>query len=264
MKAHVNNIDLAYESQGQGTAVVLIHGFPLNRNMWEHQVRGLANDCRVIAVDLRGHGESQVVAGPGSMDAFADDINALLESLGIGQAVIAGFSMGGYAAFAFCRKYPGKVKALVLADTRPQPDAPEGAEGRRNTAKAVGESGATAGVVDGMVPRMFTQATIDGNKATVERARAITASTAPQGVIADLHAMADRPDSQPTMSQITCPTLILVGDQDNLTPVADAELMAEKIQGAKLVKIAGAAHLSPMEQPEAFTVALRDFVVSLR
>ena len=265
MKARVNNIDLGYNSQGQGEpAVVLIHGYPLSKNMWEHQVQGLANDCRVIAVDLRGHGESQVVEGPGSMDTFADDINALLENLGISQAVIVGFSMGGYVAFAFYRKYPGKVKGLVLADTRPQPDAPEGAEGRRNTAKAVQEAGATASVVDGMLPRLFTQQTIDNNKGIVDRAKAIMGSTTPQGVIADLHALADRPDSQPTMAQITVPTLVIVGDQDTLTPVADSELMASSIKGAKLVKVPGAAHLSPMENPEAFTAALRAFVASLK
>src|SRR3990172_4482201 len=140
MKAQINNRAIGYVSQGQGLPVVLVHGFPLSKAMWESQVQALSSGSRVIAIDLRGHGESQVVEGPGSMDAFADDINGLLGHLGIDQAVIAGFSMGGYVAFAFYRKYPGKVKALVLADTRPQADTPEAAEGRRNTAKTVLES----------------------------------------------------------------------------------------------------------------------------
>ena len=265
MKAQINNRAIGYVSQGQGLPVVLVHGFPLSKAMWESQVQALSSGSRVIAIDLRGHGESQVVEGPGSMDAFADDINGLLGHLGIDQAVIAGFSMGGYVAFAFYRKYPGKVKALVLADTRPQADTLEAAEGRRNTAKTVLESPeATTGVVDGMLPRLFTQATLDGNKALVERAKAIMASTASQAVAADLHAMADRPDSQPTLGQVACPTLVLVGDQDALTPVADSELMQQRVSGAKLVKIPGAAHLSPMEQPEAFNGALREFLASLK
>ena len=264
MKAQINNRAIGYVSQGQGLPVVLVHGFPLSKAMWESQVQALSSGSRVIAIDLRGHGESQVVEGPGSMDAFADDISGLLGHLDIDQAVIAGFSMGGYVAFAFYRKYPGKVKALVLADTRPQADTPEAAEGRRNTAKAVLESGATGGVVDGMLPRMFTQATLDGNKALVERTKAIMASTTSQAVAADLHAMADRPDSQPTLGQVACPTLVLVGDQDALTPVADSELMQQRISGARLVKVPGAAHLSPMEQPEAFNGALREFLASLK
>ena len=264
MKAQINNRAIGYVSQGQGLPVVLVHGFPLSKAMWESQVQALSSQFRVIAIDLRGHGESQVVEGPGSMDAFADDISGLLGHLDIDQAVIAGFSMGGYVAFAFYRKYPGKVKALVLADTRPQADTPEAAEGRRNTAKTVLESGATGGVVDGMLPRMFTQATLDGNKALVERTKAIMASTTSQAVAADLHAMADRPDSQPTLGQVACPTLVLVGDQDALTPVADSELMQQMISGARLVKIPGAAHLSPMEQPEAFNGALREFLASLK
>ncbi|MBI2887332.1 MAG: alpha/beta fold hydrolase [Chloroflexi bacterium] len=263
MKARVNNIELGYAQQGQGQPVVFLHGFPLNKAMWERQVQALAGRYRAIAVDLRGHGESQVVEGPGSMEAFADDVRGLLDHLGIEQATLVGFSMGGYVAFAFYRTYASRVKALVLADTRPQPDTPEAAEGRRNTAKVVLESGSTAGVVDGMMPRMFTSVTLEGAPAVVERARGIMGSTVPQAVAADLLAMAGRPDSQPTLEQITCPTLVIVGDQDGLTPVADSELMASGIRGAKLVKVAGAAHLSPMEQPDAFTQALLGFLAQL-
>ena len=264
MKADVNGIDLGYSTQGSGTPVVLVHGYPLTKDMWEHQVSELSRDFQVIAVDLRGHGESQVVEGPGSMETFADDIDALLEHLHIASAVIVGFSMGGYATFAFLRKYAAKVKALALVDTRAQSDTPEAAEGRRNTAKSVIESSSTAAVVDALIPRLLTQASVDGNKALVDRTRAILSSVAPQAVYADLHALADRPDSRDLLPKITCPTLVVVGDSDALTPPADAELMAQSIAGAKLVTVPRAAHLSPMEQPEAVTAALRSFLSGLK
>lgn len=264
MKATVGDLELGYIQQGQGQPVVLIHGFPLNKSMWEHQVQALAGRYRVVAVDLRGHGESRVVEAPADMDTYADDVKALLDHLDISQAVIAGFSMGGYVAFAFYRRHPGAVKALVLADTRPQPDTAEAAQGRRNTAQMVLDSQAITGVVDGtMLPRMFTEATAKNNLQLVEHARQIMYATPVPAVSADLLALAGRADSVPTLETITCPTLIVVGEEDQITPLADAELMAARIPNARLEKIPGAAHLVPMEQPAAFNQALTRFLDSL-
>ncbi len=144
MKANINGVELAYTDQGKGTPIVFVHGFPLNRSMWEPQVRSLSGQFRVITVDLRGHGESDAPLWLYTMDQFADDVKGLLDHLSIQQAVLAGFSMGGYVVFAFYRKYAARVKGLVLADTRPQPDSAEGRAGRFKTAQTAHKDGAGA------------------------------------------------------------------------------------------------------------------------
>ena len=121
-----NDIDIAYSDQGSGDVpIVLLHGFPLDKRMWEGQAEALSSEFRVIAPDLRGHGESQVTPGPYTMESLADDLNAFLDALGLGQVTLGGFSMGGYVAFAFYRKHPERVANLMLLDTRPQPDSEE-------------------------------------------------------------------------------------------------------------------------------------------
>lgn len=261
-KARVNNMELAYIDQGQGRPVVLLHGFPLNNSMWQAQIPALASNFRVIAPDFRGHGESEAPSGTYSMDLLADDVKALLDHLGIDRAVIVGFSMAGYATFAFYRKYPNLVSALVLADTRPQPDSAEAKQGRENTAQGVLKDG-VSGPAQALPTRMLTQETQQSRPDLVKAVSGIMASTPVNGYVGDLRGMAERPDSTATLSQITCPTLVIVGEQDTLTPVADSELMAQTIKGATLVKIPGAGHLAPMEAPDAFNKALLDFLAKL-
>ena len=170
--------------------------------------------------------------------------------------------MGGYAAFAFYRKYADRVQALILADTRPQPDTPEAKQGRENTAHTALREG-VAGIAQGLIPRMLAPSTVQQRPKVVDRVRQIMLSTSVNGYIGDLRGLASRPDSTPTLSRITCPTLVIVGDQDALTPPADAQLMAKAIPHASLKIIAKAGHLSPIEQPRAFNLAVRSFVGAL-
>jgi len=262
MKAKINGIDMGYTDQGSGTPVVFVHGFPLNKSMWEEQVKGLSSQHRVIAMDLRGHGESESASGAYTMDLLADDVKGLLDHLRLDRVVLVGFSMGGYAAFAFYRKYANRVRALVLADTRPQPDSPEAKQGRETTAQTALRDG-VKGIAQGLSTRMLAPATVQGKPDLVKKVLDIMTSTPVNGYVGDLHALAQRPDSTPTLSQITCPTLIIVGDQDAVTPPADSRLMQEQIKGSKLATIAGAGHLSPIEQPEAFNKALSSFLSTL-
>jgi 3-oxoadipate enol-lactonase len=262
VKATVNGIQMGYTDSGSGTPVLLVHGYPLNKSMWDAQVAELSKGFRVIAPDLRGHGESDAPQGTYSMDAIADDLNALLDHLKVDKAVVVGFSMGGYATFAFYRKYANKVKALVLADTRPQADTPEAKQGREDTAQTVIKDG-VAGVATVTAPRMLAPTTVQGRADVVERVKSIMASTSVNGYVGDLRGLASRPDSTDTLSKIDVPTLVIVGEQDVVTPVADSETMAKTIKGAKLAKVPNAGHLAPLEQPADFNKALVEFLKGL-
>jgi len=263
MKAHINGVDLAYTDQGQGTPIVFVHGFPFSRVMWDPQVKVLSGQFRVITLDLRGHGESDAPLWLYTMDQFADDIKGLLDHLSIQKAVLAGFSMGGYVVFAFYRKYADRVKGLVLADTRPQPDSAEGRVGRFKMAQTAQKDGAGA-IADVMLPKLLSPASVQGRSELVQTVRTMMTTTKVPGIAGDLMAMAERPDSVPTLKQIACPTLVIVGELDGLTTPVDARHMADGIRGARLETIPAAAHLSNMEQPEAFNRAVTSFVETIK
>ncbi|TLY32531.1 MAG: alpha/beta fold hydrolase [Nitrospirae bacterium] len=231
--------------------------------MWEPQVRSLSGQFRVVTVDLRGHGESDAPLWLYSMDQFADDVKGLLDHLSIQQAVLAGFSMGGYVVFAFYRKYAARVNGLVLADTRPQPDSAEGRAGRFKTAQTAHRDGAGA-IADIMLPKLLSPASVQGKPDLVQKVRAMMSGAPVTGIAGDLMAMAERPDSVPLLKEITCPTLVIVGELDGLTPPADAKLMADTIKGARIQTIPAAAHLSNLEQPETFTSAVKSFLETIR
>lgn len=263
MKTEVNGITLAYSDEGKGAHVVFLHAFPFNRTMWESQVRGLADRFRVITIDLRGHGESDAPLWRYSMDLFADDVVGLLDYLSIRQAVIVGLSMGGYLIFALYRRYAGRVKALVLADTRAEADTPERKTWRFQLAQRVSKEGPKA-VVQEMLPNLLAPVTHQTKPAVVEQVRAIIMSAPISGIVGDLMAIEDRPDSVPLLKSITCPTLVLVGDQDALTSVAENKTIADSIPGAQFQVIPSAGHMSNLEQPEAFNAAVRAFLEGLK
>ncbi len=196
------------------------------------------------------------------MDSYADEVRGLMDHLSIDKAVICGFSMGGYVAFAFARKYADRMLGLVLADTRPQPDAPEGKAARYQAALTAQRDGPGA-IAEAMIGRLLSQRSMDERGALVEQVKGIIKNTPVQGFAGDLMTLAERPDSVPTMATIKIPTLVIVGEADTLTPPADSKLMADSIAGAKLVTIPGAAHLSNMEEPEQFNTALAGFMASI-
>jgi 3-oxoadipate enol-lactonase len=254
---------MSYDDTGAiGPPLLLVHGFPLDRTLWLAQTHSLADAARVIAPDLRGCGESGMPSGTVTMDAYAGDLNALLDSLGIQSAIIGGLSMGGYIAFAFYRQYPQRVRGLILADTRAQPDSAEGKKGRDENIALVREKGAGA-IADKMLPKMLTPKTLEARPEVANAVRSLMARQPVKGIVAQLSALRDRPDSTPTLAQIKVPTLVVVGAEDTLTPPKDSEMMRDAIRGARLVTIPGAAHLSNYEQPQTFDSAVREFVKSL-
>lgn len=259
MNAHINGITLAYEDRGVGLPVVFLHAFPLNRTMWAGQQAALSSRYRTIALDLRGHGESDAPLWHYSLDQAADDVRALLDHLAISRAVFVGLSMGGYILFAFYRKYAERVTGLVLADTRAQADTAEGRTGRFQMAQTAYRNGPGA-VADLMIPKLLSPATAQTRPELVRTVRAMIEGNQISGIAGDLMAMAERPDSTPLLHQIACPTQIIVGEQDIATPPADAKLMADQIPGARSAVIPHAAHLANLEQPKAFNRILSSFL----
>jgi len=262
MLAKINGINLAYTDQGRGMPVVLLHAFPQSRDMWAPQVEALSKTHRIIAPDFRGFGESDAPLWHYTLDQFADDVAGLLDHLSITQAVFAGLSMGGYTLFAFYRKHAARVKGLVLADTRAQPDTEEGRAGRFAMAQTAYTKGAGA-IAEIMLPKLLSPVALQTKSELVQQVRAAIEQTQISGIAGALMAMAERPDSVTLLAQIACPTLVITGELDGPTPPADGRLMAERIPGARLEIIPQAGHLSNLEQPEVFTQALQSFLKSL-
>jgi 3-oxoadipate enol-lactonase len=255
----INNIQLAYTDAGIGRPIVLIHGYPFNRSLWNEQVDVLSNSYRVIAPDLRGFGDSDAAAEPATMNRLAQDVASLMDHLEIPQAVIAGLSMGGYVALAFCKQFPSRVRALILADTRAEADTEEGKQTREQQAeKALSEG--MAGIADAMLPKLLTPETVSKRPDVVKRVRDMMLKTKPEGAAAALRGMAEREDLTSLLPKISVPTLIMVGAEDAITPVADSQKMSQAIVGSRLVVLENAGHVSNLERTEQFNEALLGFL----
>ncbi|HYH85471.1 MAG TPA: alpha/beta fold hydrolase [Pyrinomonadaceae bacterium] len=261
--ARLRGIEIAYDDAGEGTPIVLLHGFPFNRSMWREQTESLRGAWRVITPDLRGHGETSVAGEVATMEEMAADVAALLDELNISRAVVGSLSMGGYVALAFFRKFPERVLALILADTRPQADTDDGRRAREETARRALVEGMGA-VTDAMLPKLLAPSTREREAEVVDRVRAMMLGTNPRGAAAALRGMAARRDQTDLLTEINVPTLIVVGTEDALTPPSDAETMHAKIEGSRLVKIEGAGHVSNVERPEDFNRAIGEFLSGMR
>jgi len=263
VKAVIKGVKVGYTDQGNGMPLVFIHAFPLSKTMWQPQVDALKDTYRVITIDLGGHGESDIVLWNDTLDDYAKNIIGLLDHLGIAQAVFVGLSMGGYTLFSIYRHYADRVKAMVLADTRAQADSEEGKAGRRSMAEVAFSDGAPA-IANLMLPKLLAPSTIEHHPEIVEQVRQMILQTSTAGIVVDLVAMAARPDSTDLLPTITCPTLVIVGEDDQATPLRESRFMSDKISGSTLVTISEAGHLSNLEQPDAFTHALESFLKKIR
>jgi pimeloyl-ACP methyl ester carboxylesterase len=192
------------------------------------------------------------------MEQHADDLAALLDALDIRQAVVAGLSMGGYIAFAMWRRHPGRVQALVLADTRAEPDSPQARANRDAAAIRVREIGSAA-YAEEMLPRLLAPSSA-ANPPLRDQALRTMAAQPVEGIVGALAGLRDRADSRDLLPDISVPTLVIVGCEDSLTPPDDARTMAAAIPDARLVEVPRAGHLSPLENPRAVNAALRTFL----
>jgi 3-oxoadipate enol-lactonase len=240
-------------------ALVLLHAFPLNARMWEGQLALAETGWHVIAPQLRGFDGGSGDPPAASVDDYAGDVIDLLDALHVKQAVVGGLSLGGYVAFAMLRHARRYVQGLILADTRSQADTPEGVEGRTRMLQLVQDKGASA-VADEMVPKLLGETTKKTRPAVVEQVRTLALASSADAIAGAVRALMTRPDSTPLLSTIHVPTLIVVGDEDTVTPPAASEEMHRAIAGSELERIPLAGHLSNLEQPELFTAALAAFL----
>lgn len=262
MIAELDGVQIGFDDTGAGTPVLFIHGFPHDRSLWDEQCSALSTHVRCIAPDLRGFGESSV-AGPFSIDQYADDLAALLVHLDVKRAVICGLSMGGYVAMAMWRRHPHMVLALILCDTKAGADTEEGRK-KRNDLIALAERDGSDAVAAAQLTGMLGKTTREKRPDIVARTEAMMRRASVAGIVGAVTAMRDRADNKPTLATVTVPTLVLVGEEDVLTPVAEAEgIVAALPSKAKLEVVQGSGHASCMERPAAVTHALADFLATL-
>lgn len=262
-RVRVDGGDLAVEIRGTGPALVFVHGFPLDRSMWRHQMAGFGRWQR-IALDLRGFGHSAGHGGgpAANLARHADDVAAVLDALGVRRAVLCGLSMGGYVLFEFWRRHADRVRALVFADTKAEADSAEGKRGRDELA-AVAHHEGTAAVAERMLPRMLAAATAAAQPELVTAVREMAGRASVEGVVAALAAMRDRADSRELLAGIGVPTLVVGGAEDALTPPAVMRALTDGIAGAQFVAVPAAGHVAPLEQPLAVNRVLSDFLEGL-
>jgi pimeloyl-ACP methyl ester carboxylesterase len=251
-------LGIAYDAVGAGVPIVFIHGFPHNRTLWAPQLGALLTRARCVAPDLRGFGESEV-RGPYSMQQYADDVAGMLDRLQIDRAVIAGLSMGGYVAFELWRRHSKRIRGLILADTRAGGDGDE-AKAKRREMIALARSRGSEAIADAQLAGMVGKTSRERCPDRVEGVRAMMAAAPVEGIVGALEAMMERPDSTPTLATIDVPTLIIVGDEDVLTPPSEARAMQEQIAGSRLEVLAGAGHVSNVERPAAFNHVVSEFL----
>jgi 3-oxoadipate enol-lactonase len=251
--------EMAWLEAGAGWPVILIHGFALSADIWRPQLGRVPSGWRFIAPDLRGCGRTPLGDVPVTMDAYARDVLALMDHLAIDSATIGGLSMGGYVVFAMHRLAALRFNGLVLAATRAQTDTPQGREGRLAMRRALALGGPPA-VASEMLPKLLSPGA--GEPAAAMVRQVIEANASP-GIDAAIGAMLDRPDSTPDLARITSAALVVVGEHDAITPVADSEAMRVALRRATLTVIPKAGHLVNVEAPDAFSRALADFLVAI-
>lgn len=258
--AELSGTEIHYLDVGSSReAVILLHAFPLCSGMWSRQIEAMKKRYRIIAPDFPGMGRSAPGPAVTTMEILAEIVSGLLSQLTISRAVFVGLSMGGYLCFELYRRVPGMFRGLALCDTRPGDDTPGEALNRERFAESAIARG-LGWVADEMTSKLLRPRP---DSAVVRELRRLIAGGTPAGVAAAQRGMARRPDSTATLAKITCPTLVVVGEQDSLTPPEVAEKMAAAIRQSRLVKIPAAGHLSNLENPGAFLEAFSNWIGAL-
>ena len=241
------------------TAVLFIHGFPFDHLLWRHQLEALSS-WQCLAPDLRGAGTNVSAPGDGfSMAVYADDLIRQLDDAGADQAVVCGLSLGGYIVFELLRRFPQRVSAAILSNTKAAADTAEGKRGRDAMA-ARAQAAGVRGIAAELVSKVVARTTYERRPDVVNEVREMILRQPLVGVVGALRALRDRPDSTPLLAKISIPVLVVAGDDDQIAPADGMQEMARAIPGAQFVLIPDSGHLSPLEQPQAFNAALRAFL----
>jgi pimeloyl-ACP methyl ester carboxylesterase len=259
------DVGLAVHTCGSGLPLVLLHGFPLDHTMWSGQAP-LADAVRLIVPDQRGFGASGG-ALPESIAQLADDVVALLDALHVSEpAVICGLSLGGYVAEHVAVRHPGRVRALVLVDTKLEADTPEARAARAKLAATVERVGQEA-VAEAMIPNLLARsetARLRPDRPLIEeRLRRTIHATPVETITAALAALAARPDMVEPMRAVTVPVLLVVGEEDSITPPACMERAERVLRHPRLLIMPRCGHMAPLEDPATFNAAVLAFLGEL-
>ena len=259
MRLQSDDTEIFYLVRGSGAPLILLHPFPTNHHFWDGCAPFLETRYQMITPDLRAHSSSAPGSGPATMDKHAQDLLRLCDELKLTKAAFLGVSIGGYVLFEFWRKFRDRVAALVLSNTRAGADSPEQRAGREKQIEEVHQRGPSA-LIEPTLPRMLGESTLRARPDRVETARALMNSMSAPGITAALQGLAVRPDSASTLATIDVPTLIIAGEEDSLTPRAEAEFMHRGISGSRLEVVPKAGHYAALEQPEHWSKVVRAFL----
>ena len=256
----MDNTTLAYDDNGSGQPLLLIHGFPLNRTMWRPQIEALTRaGYRVITPDLRGFGESRMTSAVVNMSSYADDIVALMDHLHLPQAVIGGMSMGGYVLLNLLERYPERVAAAIFIVTKAGADDAAG-KGKRTALAATTASEGMKPVLEVFRNILFAPATLTAHPELVAEVASSISATDPRGAAAGLIAMRERKDYLPLLGAIRQPALVIGADQDQVMPIDHSRAIADGIADAQLSILQGGGHMVNLEQPDEFNAVLKEFL----
>ena len=260
----VNNLTVSYTHEGsvEASVIIFIHGFPLNKSMWDSQIEALKDEYRVIAYDIRGYGDSDAGLEDFSMGLFANDLIAFMDKLEISKAMLCGLSMGGYIALNATINYPERFEALILCDTQCIADSSKAKNNRMLTIENIKENGLEDYTYES-IKNLFAEGSLQTKDSEIAAVRKMILNTPKQIIYNTLNALANRNETCSKLPELQMPVLILVGEEDKITPPEIAETMHKKINSSQLSIIEHAGHLSNMENPFEFNYQIRKFISSI-
>lgn len=249
--------ELAYKEQGQGQTVILLHGFCGSSAYWNEVLALLPDHIRVIAPDLRGHGESSAPDETYSMEKLAGDIVQLFGKLDTGKPILLGHSLGGYITLALAEKQPELLKAFGLIHSTGYPDSEDGKAGRLKGIQTIREQGLPT-FIEGLIPKLFAPKHLDSMPEAVQEAKRIGLTTSPEGAMATLEGMRTRPDRNEVLKQTQLPVLLVAGEHDQIVPAERTFVVSGETVTHR--KLDGVGHMSMMEHPQALADVIVEFV----
>lgn len=261
IRLQVNNITISYRDEGPDDApvIIFIHGFPFNKSMWCAQAEALKENYRVIAYDVRGHGNSDAGNEDFSIDLFTNDLISFMDKLELNKVILCGLSMGGYIALNAVEKHPHSFDALILSDTQCAADTPEGKEKRMKMIESIKKIGVEQ-YADESIKNLFAPESFTTKEKEVAAVKEMILNTSAQTLCKTLLALSERKETCKKLFAIEMPVLILVGKEDKITPPAAAQFLYENIPGSVLSIIEHAGHVSNLENSTEFNLQLENFL----
>jgi 3-oxoadipate enol-lactonase len=260
----VNNFQLSYDDVGEGsTPIIFLHGFPFDKTMWNGQLDFLKSKFRMIACDIRGFGKSTDEESHLSIDLFSEDLIAFMDELNIDKAIICGLSMGGFIALNALKRFPERFEVLILCDTQCIADTPEVKEKRYKIIDDIINNNGVAKFNEGFIESVFHQDSIRNKRDLVEKLRRVVFGNSDNIIVKGLVALAERSETCSALNEVTIPTLIICGSDDEVTPLDQSEFMHSTIKGSLLHVIHNAGHVSNLEQPQEFNEQLLNFLTEI-